>query len=100
MFRGVHGHGECTPPDELQSIMLCEAWCCPASLEIFSLLNTSLNSVHLNLEIIWENSYEKGGPFKILIREDTSVSMEKELRKDGKALSADAPKMICLQWTL
>lgn len=46
------------------------------------------------------NSKENGGPFKILIREDISVSVENELRNDGYALSAEAPKMMCLQWTL
>lgn len=53
------------------------------SLASGSLLNTFLNSVHLNLEMMVLNSYENGGPLRILIREETSVSMKKELRNDA-----------------
>ena len=48
-----------------------------------SLLNTFLNSVQLNLDMMFLNSCENGGPFRILIRDDTSVSKKKELRKDA-----------------
>ena len=47
-----------------------------------SLLNTFLNSFHLNFDMIYSNSCEKGGPFKSLIRDDTPVS-KKDLRKDA-----------------
>lgn len=82
-FVGVHGHGPRPLPDELTSVVPCEAGYCSVSLAIKSPLNTSLNSVQRNFKIICLNSKEKGGPFKILMREDTSVSTEKELRKDG-----------------
>lgn len=53
------------------------------SLQMKSLLNTVLNSVHLNFDMMFLNSNEKGGPFKILMRDETSVSMKNELRKDA-----------------
>jgi hypothetical protein len=53
------------------------------SLTSGSLLNTFLNSVHLNFDMMVLNSYENGGPLRILIREETSVSMKKEFRNDA-----------------
>lgn len=48
-----------------------------------SLLNTLLNSVHLNLGRTLLNSKENGGPLRSLIREETSVPIKKELKKDA-----------------
>jgi hypothetical protein len=65
------------------SWLLRQTLCCTGSLERKSLLNTFLNSVHLNFDIMLLNSKEKGGPFRILMRDETFVSVKNELRKDA-----------------
>lgn len=101
VFFGNHGHGLCGPAGSwpVSSVALFEPEYGEDALEMNSLLKTSLNSVHLNLPIICLNSKENGGPFRILILEVISVSVDNELRNEAYALSADAPKMMCLQWT-
>jgi hypothetical protein len=48
-----------------------------------SLLNTFLNSVQSNFDIMLLNSNEKGGPLRILMRDEISASTKKELKKDA-----------------
>lgn len=62
---------------------LRRACCCTGSLEMKSLLNTLVNSVHRNFGKMLLNSKEKGGPFRSLMRDETSVPTKNELKKDA-----------------
>lgn len=62
-------------------------------------LNTSSKTTCLNFGKMALNSNGNGGPFRSLTRDGTSTPSN-EFKKEAYELSPEAPKIMCVQWTL